>query len=126
VNALTMTIDRKWRGVRGGQYWRVYRGNHLIHRYRTKKEITTFLLAMEQLQDLLAKRPDLLASRPHPKIPNSNLTARDYAVWLLDNATSYSGVMRATKMIVLALADPPATVEGNIIHVDFARERPVS
>jgi hypothetical protein len=91
----------------------------------------TYLGAIHAARLAFEQNPSLLTDQPHPKI--STMTARDYAEWLIDNAT-YQGVTRALHMIADALklpgevksravqrstaAEPAA---ANVIVVDFTR-----
>jgi hypothetical protein len=56
----------------------------------------------------LNEHPGLLANEPHPKLPpGSNLTARNYAAWLLDNA-GRAGRTKACVMVERAMVGVPA------------------
>lgn len=34
-------LDKQWRGVRGNDTWRIYRGKELSWRFKTKREMET-------------------------------------------------------------------------------------
>jgi hypothetical protein len=82
-----------------------------------------FMEALNEVRSTLADNPAWLTDQPHPKLPYSNLTARDYAVWLLDNAQSFSGMLRAFRVVVPKKAPPPAPPQysDNVIPFPVAR-----
>ena len=97
MGAIAQVISIDWSGVKvGPQKWVARRGNQIVCRFKTKRELQAFFAALGDVISMLEGDRALLADRPHPKILNSNLTARDYAVWLLDHAESFSGMLRAS------------------------------
>jgi hypothetical protein len=82
--------------------WRFGRDETLIWRYATKHDAQTMLHRIDKAYEILENYPELLADEPHPKLPESELTARDYAIWLLANA-QYNGIWRALELVVNGL-----------------------
>jgi hypothetical protein len=118
VAAILATLDATWSGRRGPSgRWQLYRGQNLVWRFKTKKELQAHLDAIECAFRALAENPGLLTDSPHPKIPT--MTARDYAEFLLAHVTSINGLHRALNMIADALSIPTPRSEGNVIRVDF-------
>jgi hypothetical protein len=94
-------LDNTWRlEKRAAGRWVALRGPLVIGRFGTRKQCESFMGGVAAAYRQLRDRPTLLTDRPHPKLPRSQFTARDYASFLLDNATSISGIRRALRMIV--------------------------
>ena len=120
MSAVSDVLSNEWVGERRGpQKWVARRGGQIICRFKTKRELERFFDALRDVRFLLDGDPAWLADQPHPKIPNSNLTARDYAVWLLDHAASFSGMLRAFRLVIGPPARPRYT--DNVIPFPAAR-----
>ena len=83
MGALADVLCNDWFGEKRGQKWVVRRGNQVIGRFKTKRELHAFFAALTEVIDTLEADRALLADQPHPRIPNSNLTARNYVVWIM-------------------------------------------
>jgi hypothetical protein len=77
-----------------------------IGQFNTEKARGVFAARVLNVVRILSENPSLLSDSPHPKIPESNLTARNYAVWLLKNAKVW-GVKRACDMVEAAMPSHP-------------------
>jgi hypothetical protein len=104
----------RWWIEEGKNTWRIRREGMLLCRYHTKDEAVKMLNHIAFACDLLDDYPDLLADVPHPKLPESELTARDYAVWLLANA-QYPGTWRALNLVFEAYDAMPRYEGTNVI-----------
>jgi hypothetical protein len=97
----------RWWIEEGNSTWRIRREELLICSYPTKADAQKMLNHIAFAYDLLDDYPSLLADVPHPKLPESELTARDYAIWLLANA-QYPGMWRALDLVFEAYDALPA------------------
>jgi hypothetical protein len=113
-----------WSAEKARTRWVVRRGEEPIWRFITKREAVSFLDAVKAAYLMLFRYPELLANYKHPKLPGSNLTARDYVIWLLDNA-QYLGVRRALDIFDAVVKAPPqpepVTYTDNVISFPTAR-----
>ena len=112
------------RGKRG-RCWLVRRerdeGVEDLQCFRTEAEAKAFINSLGEACVTFVKHPTLLADKPHPKLPGTDLTARDYASWLLNNA-KYPGLCRAIDMIMEAKERMPR-YGGNVIEFPLHRRR---
>jgi hypothetical protein len=100
-------LDDEWEGVplENGK-WLVRRGPTPIRKFKTRDEAQTFLNAVAEAHARLDADPELLAATPHPRLPGSNLTARDYAYWLLEQGNNADRIRRALRMVSEATQQP--------------------
>jgi hypothetical protein len=114
--SIEWVLDKEWVGEKHGKHWLLKRGFLTIRRCKTKGEAQLLLDAIGDGYRRLAENPSLLAGEPHPVLPTSNLTARDYVEWLLNNTVSYDGIIRALGLIHKASRTPvEAPLGDNVI-----------
>jgi hypothetical protein len=114
-----------WTAEKARTKWIVRRGDQVMARFDTKTEAFKVIAMIDKAFSILSTRRALLADRPHPRLPKSNLTERDYVVWLLGYA-GLNGVQRALGTIALALPVETETRTDNVIPFRPRGERPLA
>jgi hypothetical protein len=122
TDAIEAALDNEWVGIQldnGG--WIVRRGPTTIRKFKTRREAQVFLNAVGEAYTWLDADPQLLAATPHPRLPGSKLTARDYAYWLLEHGDNADRIRRALRMISEASQPKPSREvwDSNVIPFPF-------
>ena len=99
--------------------WHDKRDLETIQSFNTKAEAEALYAYIGEAVSTIDLHTTLLADQPHPKLPDSNLTARNYAVWLLMNA-KLPGICKAIELVQEAVEQRPHYTD-NIIPFPLHR-----